>query len=60
MSSEVKRHNSDIDKFGAVRAYESEHGLWVKHADYAALEAECKRLRDAERERWMEAQRHLL
>jgi len=40
MSREVKRYNFDMDKFGSPRAYESEHGRWMKRADYDALLAE--------------------
>lgn len=49
MSKEVKRYNFDVDKFGSPRAYESEHGRWMKRADYDALLAE----RDAE---WISAE----
>lgn len=47
MSKEVKRYNFDVDKFGSPRAYESEHGRWMKREDYDALLAE----RDAARMR---------
>jgi hypothetical protein len=45
MSKEVKRYNFDVDKFGSPRAYESEHGRWMKRADYDALLAENESLR---------------
>lgn len=47
MSKEVKRYNFDMDKFGSPRAYESEHGRWMKRADYEALLAERDRLKEA-------------
>jgi len=47
MSKEVKRYNFDVDKFGSPRAYESEHGRWIKRDDYDALLAERDRLRKA-------------
>ncbi|MCJ0972716.1 hypothetical protein MST27_04960 [Pseudomonas sp. PS1] len=47
MSKEVKRFNFDVDKFGSPRAYESEHGRWMKRDDYESLLAE----RDAARMR---------
>jgi hypothetical protein len=54
MSKEVKRYNFDVDKFGSPRAYESEHGRWMKRADYDALLAERDALaKDAERYRWL-------
>lgn len=40
MSKKVKRYNFYVDKFGSPRAYESEHGRWMKGADYDALLAE--------------------
>ena len=46
MSKEVKRYNFDVDKFGSPRAYESEHGRWMKRADYDALLAERDALRN--------------
>ena len=48
MSKEVKRYNFDVDKFGSPRAYESEHGRWMKRADCDALLAE----RDAQKKDW--------
>ena len=47
MSKEVKRYNFDVDKFGSPRAYESEHGRWMKRADYDALLDENQRLESA-------------
>jgi len=50
MSKEVKRYNFDVDKFGSPRAYESEHGRWMKRADYEAILAERDALKnDADR-----------
>lgn len=52
MSKEVKRYNFDVDKFGWPRAYESEHGRWIKRDDYDALLAERDAYKkDAERYR---------
>ena len=48
MSKEVKRYNFDVDKFGSPRAYESEHGRWMKRADYDALLAERDALKAAQ------------
>lgn len=45
MSKEVKRYNFDVDKFGSPRAYESEHGRWIKRDDYEALLEENEQLR---------------
>lgn len=54
MSKEVKRYNFDVDKFGSPRAYESEHGRWVKRDAYDALLAERNAAqKDAERYRWL-------
>ena len=44
MSKEVKRYNLDVEKFGWPRAYESEHGRWIKRDDYDALLAERDRM----------------
>ncbi len=56
MSKEVKRYNFDVDKFGSPRAYESEHGRWVKRDDYKALLAERDAAqKDAERYRFIRA-----
>jgi len=40
VSEEVKRYNFSVDNSGSVRGYESEHGRWVKRADYEAVLAE--------------------
>ena len=45
MTAPAKRYNFDVDKFSHARAYESEHGRWVKRDDYVRLEQECEKLR---------------
>lgn len=44
MSETVKRYNMDLGRFGNVDSYESEHGRWVKHGDYARLEQDYAEL----------------
>lgn len=46
MNKEVKRYNFEVEKFGWPRAYESEHGRWIKRDDYDALLAERDALRN--------------
>ena len=44
--SEVKRLNFTVSQFDNVVPYASEHGRYVRYADYAKLEAEAQALRD--------------
>ncbi|HGP3194274.1 hypothetical protein DZ943_023255 [Pseudomonas aeruginosa] len=44
--SEVKRLNFTVDQFESVVPYASEHGQYVRYADYAKLEAEAQALRE--------------
>ncbi|MGP8812091.1 hypothetical protein ACT03H_27525 [Pseudomonas aeruginosa] len=44
--SEVKRLNFTVSQFESVVPYASEHGQYVRYADYAKLEAEAQALRD--------------
>ncbi|EME5140584.1 TPA: hypothetical protein ACGSS8_003092 [Pseudomonas aeruginosa] len=43
--SKVKRLNFTVDQFESVVPYASEHGQYVRYADYAKLEAEAQALR---------------
>lgn len=44
--SEVKRLNFTVSQFESVVPYASEHGQYVRYADYAKLEAEAQALRE--------------
>ncbi|HBP1670503.1 hypothetical protein B8W76_03490 [Pseudomonas aeruginosa] len=44
--SKVKRLNFTVSKFESVVPYASEHGQYVRYADYAKLEAEAQALRE--------------
>ncbi|MBG4162131.1 hypothetical protein GHT56_21520 [Pseudomonas aeruginosa] len=44
--SKVKRLNFTVDQFESVVPYASEHGQYVRYADYAKLEAEAQALRE--------------
>ncbi|MGV5083060.1 hypothetical protein [Pseudomonas aeruginosa] len=44
--SKVKRLNFTVDQFESVVPYASEHGQYVRYADFAKLEAEARALRD--------------
>ncbi|HBP0743486.1 TPA: hypothetical protein L5Q50_000342 [Pseudomonas aeruginosa] len=44
--SKVKRLNFTVDQFESVVPYVSEHGQYVRYADYAKLEAEAQALRE--------------
>ena len=44
--SDVKRLNFTVSQFESVVPYASEHGQYVRFADYAKLEAEAQALRD--------------
>ena len=44
--SDVKRWNFILDKFKNIVPYASERGQYVRHADYAKLEAEAQALRE--------------
>ena len=41
-----KRLNFTVDKFGSPSPYATEHGQYVRHVDYAKLEAEAQGLRE--------------
>ncbi|MGI0618452.1 hypothetical protein ACRCOS_01005 [Pseudomonas aeruginosa] len=43
--SKVKRLNFTVSQFESVVPYASEHGQYVRYADYAKLEAEAQALR---------------
>ncbi|MFK0894516.1 MULTISPECIES: hypothetical protein [Pseudomonas aeruginosa group] len=40
--SKAKRLNFTVDQFESVVPYASEHGQYVRYADYAKLEAEAQ------------------
>ncbi|EPY8510981.1 TPA: hypothetical protein NH769_001664 [Pseudomonas aeruginosa] len=44
--SKVKRLNFTVSQFESVVPYASEHGQYVRYADYAKLEAEAQALRE--------------
>ncbi|UCL84538.1 hypothetical protein [Pseudomonas sp. HS-18] len=44
--SDVKRLNFTVSQFESVVPYASEHGQYVRFADYAKLEAEAQALRE--------------
>lgn len=44
--SKAKRLNFTVDQFESVVLYASEHGQYVRYADYAKLEAEAQALRE--------------
>ncbi|HBO5316098.1 TPA: hypothetical protein L4W78_005903 [Pseudomonas aeruginosa] len=44
--SEVKRLNFTVSQFESVVPYASEHGQYIRYADYAKLEAETQALRE--------------
>ncbi|MCS7736446.1 hypothetical protein N0102_35040, partial [Pseudomonas aeruginosa] len=44
--SKVKRLNFTVSQFERVVPYASEHGQYVRYADYAKLEAEAQALRE--------------
>ncbi|HGM6917673.1 TPA: hypothetical protein ACKQDM_005631 [Pseudomonas aeruginosa] len=44
--SKAKRLNFTVDQFESVVPYASEHGQYVRYADYAKLEAEAQALRE--------------
>lgn len=48
--SDVKRLNFTVSQFESVEPYASEHGQYIRYADYAKLEAEAQALRE-ERDR---------
>lgn len=47
MSSEVKRYDPDVSRRGDAYMDAKGDGDYVRHEDYAALEADCERLADA-------------
>ncbi|HFX1273299.1 TPA: hypothetical protein ACID1M_005325 [Pseudomonas aeruginosa] len=44
--SKVKRLNFTVSQFESVVPYASEHGQYVRYADYAKLEADAQALRE--------------
>ncbi len=44
--SKAKRLNFTVDQFESVVPYASEHGQYLRYADYAKLEAEAQALRE--------------